>query len=674
MRHVALALGALTLAAAPSPAQTWTADNGNGTYSNPLFFDEFSDPDLIRVGTDFYLTGTTMHAMPGLPVLHSRDLVNWELASYALDALDLGPRYRLEGGEIYGQGIWAPSLRYHDGVFHIFANVNGQTTQHFTATSPRGPWVRTAMKRSLHDLSVLFDDDGAVYVVWGYQDLHLARLDSALTDIVPGSERVLFAKDAGMGEGSHFYKIRGKYYITSAWYAGRMRRAAARADRIDGPWDVNREISADETFGLREGHRLRGNGTASEIVVTSGTRTGRGHMSMHQGGIVETATGEWWGFAMMDANSVGRLTALSPVTWTNGWPFFGLPGNLGRTPRVWVKPTVAASAMVNKPRAPYVRSDEFSGPRLANVWQWNHVPDTSRWSLTERSGFLRLHSLPAADFWTARNTLTQRAVGPRSSAITALDATGMRDGDVAGLALLDRPYAWIGVRRDAAGLILTQYDQTVDSTVASPLRTSRVWLRADCDFLTEGAQFSYSTNGTTWRAFGRPFTMAFQLKTFQGVRFALFHYTTRAAGGGVADFDFMHVLEPSPRGLAKPIPMGQTIALKAAGRDTRFVVGGAERFMVTDRGMGRVALRTGTRFLSVMQTSDSTSTVGLRAGAARDAETFQWMETLYGDVVLMNLATHRYLRVERDGRVSGDSAGPEPDPDDGTALRWERRP
>src|SRR5262245_15332375 len=133
-------------AQASAQKRTWTADNGNGTFSNPLFYDEFSDPDLIRVGDDYYLTGTTMHAMPGLPVLHSRDLVNWELMSYAVDRLDLGSRYRLEGGEIYGQGIWAPSFRYHNGTFHIFTNVNGQTTQHFTATSPRGPWTRTAMR------------------------------------------------------------------------------------------------------------------------------------------------------------------------------------------------------------------------------------------------------------------------------------------------------------------------------------------------------------------------------------------------------------------------------------------------------------------------------------------------------------------------------------------------
>ena len=619
-RATAFAAGIALAAAGHASAQrTWTADNGNGTFSNPLFYDEFSDPDLIRVGDDYYLTGTTMHAMPGLPVLHSRDLVNWELMSYALDRLDLGPEFRLEGGkEIYGRGIWAPAFRYHDGTFHIFSNVNGQTTQHFTAKSPRGPWTRTAMKKSLHDLSVLFDDDGKVYVVWGYQDMHLAQLDSTLTDVVPGTERVLFAKDAGMGEGAHFYKIGGKYFIISAWYAQRMRLPAARADRPEGPYEVNKEISADEVFGLREGYRLRGNGTGPQIVTTPPNVTGRGHMSMHQGGVVQTPSGEWWGFSMMDANSVGRLTALSPVTWKDGWPYFGLPGNLGRTPRIWVKPK---TSFPSAPRAPYDRSDAFSGPRLANVWQWNHVPDDTKWSLSERPGFLRLHSLPAADFWTARNTLTQRAVGPRSTATTVLDASGMRENDVAGLALLSRPYAWIGVRRSATGLVLQQYDQLTDSTLDAPLRGARVWLRVDSDFLTEQSRFSYSTDGDRWTPLGNPFTTAFQLKTFQGVRFALFHYNAGATAGGVADFDRMDVHLPNPRGLMQPIPVGRTIVLSAAGRATAFAVDGQDRFTVVDRALGRVALRSGTRYVSVSRTSDSTSTVRLRDGAPGESET-----------------------------------------------------
>jgi xylan 1,4-beta-xylosidase len=668
-RAAVVAAGIVMAVAAPAVAQrTWTADNGNGTFSNPLFYDEFSDPDLIRVGEDYYLTGTTMHAMPGLPVLHSRDLVNWELMSYALDRLDLGPEFRLEGGkEIYGRGIWAPTFRYHKGTFHIFSNVNGQFTQHFTATSPRGPWTRTAMKRSLHDLSVLFDDDDKVYVVWGYQDMHFAQLDGTLTDLVPGTERVLFAKDAGMGEGAHFYKIDGRYFIISAWYAQRMRLPAARANHPQGPYEVNTELSADEVFGLREGYRVRGNGTGPQIVLTPPNVMERGHMSMHQGGVVQTSAGEWWGFSMMDANSVGRLTALSPVTWKDGWPYFGLPGNLGRTPRIWVKPK---TSIPSAPRAPYQRSDAFSGPRLANIWQWNHVPDDTKWSLSERAGYLRLHSLPAVDFWTARNTLTQRAIGPRSTATTVLDASGMRANDVAGLALLNRPYAWIGVRRSANGLVLQQYDELIESTVEAPMRSERVWLRVDSDFLTEQSRFQYSTDGSQWTTLGRPFTTAFQLKTFQGVRFALFHYNTDGTPGGVADFDEMKILEPNPRGLMQPIPFGRTITLSAAGRATPFSVDGRDRFTVVGRTLGRVALRSGTSYVSVSRTSDSTSTVRLRGGPPGERETFQWMETMYGDIVLMSLATNRYLFLDTDGRVTASSRGPEPDPTDGTALRW----
>jgi hypothetical protein len=270
----------------------------------------------------------------------------------------------------------------------------------------------------------------------------------------------------------------------------------------------------------------------------------------------------------------------------------------------------------------------------------------------------------------ARNSVTQRAIGPQSTVTTALDAAGMKTNDVAGLALLNRPYAWIGVRRTASGLALQQYDQTVDSTAERALTSQRVWLRAECDFLSENARFSYSTDGTKWTTFGRPFTMAFQLKTFQGVRYALFHYNAGGAAGGVADFDFVHVAEPHPRGLMQPIPVGRTITVSAAGRDTPFTIDGETRFAVVDRGLGRVALRAAGRYVSTVAQSDSTSSLSLRAGLPRDAETFQWMEDLYGDLLLMSVSTHRYLRVESDGHLSSDSVGPEPDPNDGTALRW----
>jgi len=236
--------------------RTWTSDNGNGTYTNPLFYEEFSDPDLIRVGDDYYLTGTTMHTMPGLPVLHSRDLVNWEFLSYAVDKLDLGPEFRLEDGrDAYGQGIWAPSFRYHDGTFYIFTNVNRHNTQVFTATNPRGPWIHNVMKTALHDLSVLFDDDGKIYVVWDYDEVMFAEMTEDLSDIKPETKQVIVQRGSGVGEGCHFYKIDGKYYITNTNYDPVCYQVCLRSDKPTGPYEIQ-VISAEENLGIGTGWRL----------------------------------------------------------------------------------------------------------------------------------------------------------------------------------------------------------------------------------------------------------------------------------------------------------------------------------------------------------------------------------------------------------------------------------
>lgn len=673
-------LGMLSLALfvwmAGARAETWTPDNGNSTYTNPLFYEEFSDPDMIRVGEDFYLTGTTMHSMPGLPILHSKDLVNWKFVSYAARALDLGPSFRLEGGgNIYGQGFWAPSFRYRDGTFYIFSNVNKQTTQLFTATNPAGPWRHQSMRQRLHDLSVLFDDDGKAYVVWGYRSIQFAQLNDDLTDIVPGTQREIIAPDAGMGEGLHFYKIDGKYFITSAWYEGSMRMPAARADRPEGPYEVNQAISIDEDFGLAQGNRLADmRGKTPPYDIRPGDPHARGRLSLHQGGVIQTPAGEWWGYSMMDYNSVGRLTALSPVTWKDGWPYFGLPGNLGRTPRTWVKPKTAVKQSI---AVPYERDDDFSGAVLKPIWQWNHVPVDDAWSLVERKGHLRLHALPATSLWDARNTLTQRSIGPRSAPAVLLDTSAMRDGDVAGLALFSRPYAWLGVQRAGNKSQLIQFDEQTGHKVAHDLPSARVWLRAECDFLTEQARFSYSVDGKRFVPFGEPFTMVFQLTTFQGVRYALFNYNTRGQPGGSADFDSFAVAQSAPRGLMRPIPYRENILLTAAGQsyglasgEGGLLVGAPGAIKIVDMKLGRVALDLGGSFVSV-EASGATRLSRERPG---EAETFQWIETPTGELVLMSLRTHRFLRIDRESRsIVADSPGPLPDGSDGVRWIWAKQ-
>jgi xylan 1,4-beta-xylosidase len=664
--------------ACPAVSATWTADNGNGTFTNPLFYDEFSDPDIIRVGEDFYLTGTTNHAMPGLPILHSRDLVNWEFLCYAFERLDLGPEFRLEEGrDCYGQGIWAPSFRYYKGTYYIFTNINQHKTQIFSAQNPAGPWTRREMKCSLHDLSVLFDDDGRVFVVWGYDEIHFAQLNDQLNDLVAGSEQIIIQKGSGMGEGSHFYKIQGKYFITSAWYAGRMRMPCARSDKPQGPYEVNAAISIDENFGLAEGYRLRGKSVPPYDVISQNTIDG-GRMSLHQGGIVDTQTGQWWGFSMMDFNSVGRLTGLSPVTWQDGWPYFGLPGNLKRTPRTWLKPDTGHSS---KPHSPYERSDDFSGTTLKPIWQWNHLPDDTKWSLSEHPGFLRLHSLPSRDLLGARNTLTQRAIGPVSIPTVKLDTVGMQAGDTAGLALLNAPCAWIGVSRKADGLRIDQFDQLAGKTVSVPFKGTQVWLRIQCDFLTEKARFSYSLDGVKYEPLGAEFTMIFQLRTFQGIRYSLFHYNLEGIPGGYADFDSLTVDEPHPNGLMRPIPFGQSITLSTYGDDCVLSVAdnafkaahektAAVKLKVVDQGLGRVALECSGGFISVAATDGKK--VILKQGKPAEAETFQWVENVYGDVMLLSLVTHRHLRIDPISLgVTADHPGPLPDRKDGSCFIWK---
>src|SRR5437763_8429811 len=181
MTRLALLLAVVAVSHAADTHRSWASDNGNGTYSNPLFYDEFSDPDMIRVGSDYYLTGTTMHAMPGLPILHSRDLVNWRWIAYAFDRLDLGPDFRLEGG-----------------TYYIFANVNRFGLQVFRATDPRGPWKHNVIPQGLHDLSVLFDDDGKIYAVYGARTIHIVELNPELTGVIAGTDRVLLERNREM--------------------------------------------------------------------------------------------------------------------------------------------------------------------------------------------------------------------------------------------------------------------------------------------------------------------------------------------------------------------------------------------------------------------------------------------------------------------------------------------
>lgn len=670
----------------PAATRHWTADNGNGTYSNPLFYEEFEDPDVIRVGEDYYLAGTTMHMMPAVQIMHSRDLVNWQLIGYCAEKLDLGPAYRLEGGEIYGRGIWAPCIRFHQGMFYILSNVNGAGLQVFRSKSVNGPWEHNQLP-GRHDMSVLFDDDGKVYLIWGngspYPIEELAPDLRSFNTNAP--KRALVGR---MGEGHHLYKINGKYVDVSAIPGGPVDQMVAIADSIDGPWKVERMVQG-ESLGVTAAAPLRA------------PANDRG-LWLHQGGIVDTPSGEWWSVIMSDHGSAGRMVSLVPVTWDNGFPLIGLPGNLRKAPNTWIKPNTGHT---QEPMPAFIHDDHFDGPKLNPHAQWNHVPDDTNWSLTEKPGVLRLHSLPAKDFYSARNSLCQRPPGPESIMTVELDTSGLAVGDTAGLGLLSSPYAWIGVARTAEGTALQMLTggggrrRGPGSAASSPTNAPTIspvsppqhlWLRVHCNFDSDEAVFSWSADGRQFTPLGKPFTMTFQLTTFQGVRPALFHFNAAGQAGGYADFDNYTVEEPRARGSERVIPTGRTIVLRS-GADGSFLAADAQnhalvnvppdasgvapqnaKFQVVDLGKGRVALRAASgRFVSAVE--DRVLMKDLAGTAPGDAESFQWVNLMRGDTMLMSLANHRYLATKPNepGPVTVGATGPSPARKGGAEFKWK---
>lgn len=687
-------LFALLLSSIPMLAQqkSWTADNGNGTYTNPLFYDEFSDPDLIRVGDTFYLVGTTMHCNPGLMVLESKDLVNWDFCSYAFDRLEIDdPHFRLEDGrEAYGQGIWAPCIRYFNSKFHIFSNINGIGMQVYVSDNPKGPWKHYNMGGWIHDLSVLYDN-GKIWAIYGYDEVHAIEIKPDFSGYVDGSDHVIIPCGNAMGEGHHAYIIDGKYYIISADYNPMGRMMCARADRLDGPYET-RCISCRETLGIGTATWISNLGMDNKMPEKGKYRiqtwdpkaNAMGCATLHQGGIVQTREGEWWGFSMQDFRAVGRTTSLSPITWEDGWPYFGLPGNLGRTPRTWIKPKTTIQP---EPHAPYQRSDNFDGKVLQPIWQWNHIPVDGKWSLGK--GKLCLNTLPAKDLYYARNTLTQRGMGPVSEATVQLDGSRLKDGDIAGFGLFNIPYEMLALKKENGALLLLYYDLGTDETRNLESKVSKVWLRIKGDFENERATFSYSLDGVNFKEVVKDLLVPYQTKTFQGARYALFAFNESGQEGGCAQFDNFTVTEPLAD-RSKNIPLDKDIHILNIGNLQRMCAlprgilhtawAGADNydgddciFTVHDRGQGRVVLEAmnDVGFLCVMGKGLSGDVRFVKE--ENEDCLLQWQDLLHGEFMLLSLKTNRYigLNPETGETYAADWDGTLPGRKSGAVFKWD---
>ena len=489
---------------------------------NPLIFSDVPDIAIIRVGNNYYMSSTTMHMSPGLPIMKSTDLVNWKLINYAYDTLADMPELNLtEGKSTYGRGSWASSLRYHKGTYYAttFAQTTGKTYVFKTKDIEKGNWQRVSFKPAYHDHSLFFDDDGKAYLVYGAGKINLIELNDDLTEVKEGVPEKVIIENASApagekimlgAEGSQLFKVNGKYYLFNiAWPKDGMRTVIIhRADKITGPWE-------------------------GKIAFQD--------LGVAQGGLIDTPDGRWFAYLFRDFGAVGRIPYLVPVKWEDGWPVLGENGKVPETLNL-----PASKGLIPN----LVDSDEFNRKKgelaLPLVWQWNHNPDNSLWSIKERKGHLRLKTGRIdSDFLLARNTLTQRTIGPVSSGSTSLDVSKMKEGDFAGLSALQKDYGLVGVKVENGqkSIVMINASSGKPAEVQRvPLTQNNVYFKIDCDFTDKRdiASFSYSLDGKIWQSIGGTLKMTYTIPHFMGYRFGLFNYATKEIGG-YADFDWFRI-------------------------------------------------------------------------------------------------------------------------------------
>lgn len=517
-----------------------SAASGKNTVTarNPLIWSDVPDPDVIRVGDTYYMVSTTMFFTPGVPIMKSTDLVNWELIGYVYDILEKDMKTELYGdNHAYSQGSWAASIRYHDGMFYVLfcAWDQGKTYIYKTKDIENPDWERIVFEQVFHDASLFFDDDGTPYIISGVGDVWITELEKDCSKKKAGGvdQKLLntgIVDGLGGAEGAHFYKIDGTYYLTMISYAT-AEPGIARCELC---------FKSDKLLGKYEGKK---------VLCDSMGYYGNG---VAQGGIVDTPEGDWYALLFQDHGSVGRVPVLQPVTWENGWPMMGENGKAVKTVDVlsdkseWKETTLMAN-------------DEFdyAENKLSVYWQFNHNPDNDNWSVTDRPGWYRITtSRVDKDMFHARNSLTQRVEGPSSTTEVLLDASGLKAGDYAGICAFQTNAGFVGVRADDSGKKYVYFakqnrkEGSFEIVNEDELTADSICLKIEYEFSTvdengnisteDKAKFYYSLDGENWVKLSKGFAMNYDLDLFTGYRTALYCYSTKEAGGH-ADFDYYHV-------------------------------------------------------------------------------------------------------------------------------------
>jgi len=491
--------------------------------TNPIIWADVPDVAMVRVGDTYYMSSTTMHMSPGLPIMKSKDLVNWRLVSYAYNTLADNEKLRLENGKnAYGAGSWASSIRYHNGLFYVstFSATSGKTHVFTTDNIEKGTWKETTFEPVLHDHTLFFDDDGRVYMIYGAGDIRIVELTPEVSGlkengihevIIPNASKVASDRVGLPAEGSQMVKHNGYYYLFNiTWPPNDMRTVIVhRAKEITGPYEGKL--------------MLRDRGIA-------------------QGSIIDTPEGDWYAYMFRDYGAVGRIPYLMPMKWENDWPLLGVDGAVPDTLDILTAEQQGVWGIVT--------SDEFNrmpdDDSLPLCWQWNHNPDNRYWSLDESPGSLRLKAGRVdSSPLQVRNTLTQRTFGPQSAASTFVEVTHMNDGDYAGMIALQKKYAFIGVKKENNRYLIVMINGEGEEPVeleSIPLEQNGVHLKIECDFTdrTDKAYCYYSLDGVSWTPIGNTLQMAYTLPHFMGYRFGLIHYATKETGG-FTDFDYYRI-------------------------------------------------------------------------------------------------------------------------------------
>lgn len=483
-----LSLGFCTIQA-QSVSKVWVADNGDGTYKNPVINADYSDPDAIRVGDDFYLISSSFNNIPGLPILHSKDLVNWSIIGHALPQQ---PPFDVFSKVQHGNGVWAPSLRYHNNEFYIFYPDPDFGIYVTKAKNINGPWsapVLVQEGKGLIDPCPLWDDNGKVYLAHalagsraGFKSVIIIKELNAAADKVISDAVLVYdghEKDATI-EGPKLYKRNGYYYIFApAGGVGTGWQTILRSKNIYGPYE-------------------------RKVVLEQGGTTTNGP---HQGAWVQTQTGEDWFLHFQDKDAYGRVVHLEPMKWAGDWPVMGEDkdhNGIGEPVMVYKKPNVGKKYPVTTPQ----ESDEFTDAKLGVQWQWQANSKIDWAFLNPAAGTIRFNSILSPDsaknLWDIPNILSQKMPAEEFTATTKFLFTPKTNGEKFGLVVLGMSYANISVTKKADGLYIN-YNKCIDAEHGKPETSSEGIKVAAGDLyfkvrVSKGAvcTFSYSTDGKTF--------------------------------------------------------------------------------------------------------------------------------------------------------------------------------